>query len=297
MKTFDQVRIRQAEIAQLIVLECLFALKESREVVFQGGTAIRWFFGGLRFSEDLDLVSPLPPEKAASLIDTAGERIRRNLVANFGTGVFSLRPKKSRGGSYRAFLDFVPTAARNKISVKVEFEQLAEAMKPQVGQIIMQSSPAVSYFLQGAGFRSAGAAVIINVETAEEILTDKLRALLERPYTKGRDFFDVWFLTRTLGIRSNSDGLRRKLAMYVAPFTERTPTDFYVGLDRLGTKDRKALEDEIHQELSRFLAADTLDVLTRDGYRDILTAVQETFSRCTGPVTQRRPRADAGKGR
>jgi predicted nucleotidyltransferase component of viral defense system len=54
MKTYDQARTRQAEVAQLIVLQSLFSLRESREVIFQGGTAIRWFHGGMRFSEDLD---------------------------------------------------------------------------------------------------------------------------------------------------------------------------------------------------------------------------------------------------
>ncbi|MBI5605512.1 MAG: nucleotidyl transferase AbiEii/AbiGii toxin family protein [Deltaproteobacteria bacterium] len=280
MKTFDQFRIRQAEIAQLIVLQCLFSLKESREVFFQGGTAIRWFYGGLRFSEDLDLVSPWSSEKAAVMVDSAAEQVRRYMVANFGPGDFSLKPKKSRDGAYRAFFDFAPSEKRQKVSVKVEFEQLAGVMRPNTDKIIMQSAPAVAYFLREAGFGSAGAAVIINVETAEEILTDKMRALMERPYTKGRDFFDVWFLTKTLGVRPDPGGLDRKLSMYAVPFTEKTPAAFYAGLDKLSTGDRKALAGEIHQDLSRFIEAQTLEVLARENFRDLLSAVQEAFRLC-----------------
>ena len=114
MKTFDQLRIRQAEIAQLIVLQGLFSLKESRDVFFQGGTAIRWFYGGLRFSEDLDFVSSWSSEKAAIMVDSAAAQIRRHLVAHFGPGDFFLKQKKSRVGSYRAFLDFSPSGKTAK---------------------------------------------------------------------------------------------------------------------------------------------------------------------------------------
>ena len=147
-------------------------------------------------------------------------------------------------------MDFTPSGMRQKISVKVEFEQLAESMKPKAENIIMQAAPAVAYFLREAGFGSAGATVIINVERAEEILTDKLRALMERPYTKGRDFFDVWFLTKTLGVLPDPEGLAQKLSMYAVPFTEKTPAAFYAEMDKLRSKDRKTLAGEIHQDLS-----------------------------------------------
>jgi predicted nucleotidyltransferase component of viral defense system len=289
MKSFDQLRIRQAEIAQLIVLQGLFSLKESRDVFFQGGTAIRWFYGGLRFSEDLDFVSSWSSEKAAIMVDSAAEQIRRYLVANFGPGDFFLKQKKSRVGSYRAFLDFSPSGKRQKISVKVEFEQLAGKMKPKAEKIIMQAAPAVAYFLREAGFGSAGATVIINVERAEEILTDKLRALMERPYTKGRDFFDVWFLTKTLGVRPDPDGLSQKLSLYAVPFTEKTSAAFYAELDKLNSKDRKTLVGEIQQDLLRFVDARTLEVLAHEDYRELLDAVQKAFRLSLRPKGRKGP--------
>jgi len=267
----------------LIVLQCLFGLRESRDLFFQGGTAIRWFFGGYRFSEDLDLVSPWSSEKAETILEAAIEPIRRHLVANFGSGNFSLRAKKSRAGAYRTFIDFSPEGMRSKISVKVELEQLAEGMRPEANQVIMQSAPAVAYFLREAGFRSAGTPVIVNVEKPEEILTDKMRALMERPYTKGRDFFDVWFLTRTVGVRPDRENLRRKLALYAAPFKEKRPASFYAGLDGLKDRERKALAVEIQQDLTRFLDLKVLGVLARDDYEELLKAVQEVFKQMAAP--------------
>jgi predicted nucleotidyltransferase component of viral defense system len=148
MITYDQTRIKQAEVAQLIVLQSLFSLRESREVTFQGGTAIRWFYGGARFSEDLDFVTSLGREDTAALMGSAAPSIRRHLIANFGAGSFSVKEKKYHASSYRAFIDFLPSTARTKISVKVEFEKLLEGAGPDRRRKIMQTSPAVSYFLR-----------------------------------------------------------------------------------------------------------------------------------------------------
>jgi len=35
---------------------------------FQGGTALRWVYGGSRFSEDLDFVTCLAPDKIQSIL-------------------------------------------------------------------------------------------------------------------------------------------------------------------------------------------------------------------------------------
>ena len=59
MKNNRETYVRKAEIAQLILLHQLYSLSGSRELIFQGGTALRWCYGGSRFSEDLDFVTPL----------------------------------------------------------------------------------------------------------------------------------------------------------------------------------------------------------------------------------------------
>lgn len=277
MIPYDRTRIRQAEVAQLVVLQSLFSVRESREVIFQGGTAIRWFYGGVRFSEDLDFVTTLGREDVVALMQSITPSIRRHLVANFGTGSFSVKEKKYHLSSYRAFIDFLPSAARSKISVKMEFERLLSGTCPDRNAKIMQSSPAVSYFLQEGGYKAPGVPVVINIETAEEILSDKLRALVERPYTKGRDFFDLWFLFETLHAKPNSTLLQRKLDMYEVPFTVRTPVSFYTHLDSIERKAKQVLLREIHQDLARFLGPDAIEALEQNEYRDLLAAVQSAF--------------------
>ena len=68
MKTYREIYIRKAEIAQLIILHQLYAQKESRHLIFQGGTAIRWCYGGSRFSEDLDFVTSLAPPDVQKIL-------------------------------------------------------------------------------------------------------------------------------------------------------------------------------------------------------------------------------------
>ena len=277
MFPIELTRTRQAEIAQLIILQSLFSFRQSKEVIFQGGTAIRWFYGGIRFSEDLDFVTSLAREVVAALVESAGEPIRRQLVANFGTGSFSIKEKKSHPSSYKAFIDFLPSSSRRRISVKVEFEKLVPGMKPESERKILQASPSVSYFLQEGGLKAPGIPSIINIETAGEILSDKLRALLERPYTKGRDFFDVWYLTVALRAVPDAALLKRKLGLYEVSFTVSTPLSFYTHLTGVNGKAREALVREIHQDLSRFLDADTIETLSREGYGDLVVAVQNAF--------------------
>jgi predicted nucleotidyltransferase component of viral defense system len=56
MKNYNEKTIKSSEIFQILILHSLYSLKESKDVYFQGGTAIRWCYNGSRFSEDLDFV-------------------------------------------------------------------------------------------------------------------------------------------------------------------------------------------------------------------------------------------------
>lgn len=277
MKIYDSVRIRQAEAAQLILLQALFNHRESRHFFLQGGAAIRWFYGGLRFSEDLDFASALSGQKAGEILNSLKREFARQLVANFGPGEVTIREKKSSPSSCRAFVDYVPAAARNKISVKMEFESLQEGKEPDSRRIIMQSSSAVSYLLREGSLKVPGFPGVINLETPEEILSDKLRALLERGYTKGRDFFDVWYLTGTMGLKPDPERLGRKLEMYRTPFRIHTPAAFYAELNVLPQRERLRLIKAIRMDLARFIGIDLVEALEQNDFADLIAAVQQTF--------------------
>ncbi|MEK6654966.1 MAG: nucleotidyl transferase AbiEii/AbiGii toxin family protein, partial [Thermodesulfobacteriota bacterium] len=50
---------------------------------FRGGTALRWCYGGSRFSEDLDFVTPLGSDEVRAKLNRALKAVEREMVPHF----------------------------------------------------------------------------------------------------------------------------------------------------------------------------------------------------------------------
>jgi len=275
MKNYRETYIRKAEIAQLILLHQLYQQKDSRHLIFQGGTALRWCYGGSRFSEDLDFVTSLAPEAVTSLLCLVMKGTQNLMIAHFGMGALTLRDKSSRGGTVKCFADFRPEGTREKISVKLEFEGLAPGKTPEAQNIILSSLGSVAYLASSGEFRVPRANTVIVAETTEEILSDKVRALLERRYLKGRDFFDLWYLYAVRKTLVIAEIIERKWKYYRADFVARRSFQYFIE----PSKEEKALMREaIEQDLSRFLPPEVLDVHRKTNYTDFLEAARSLFS-------------------
>jgi predicted nucleotidyltransferase component of viral defense system len=275
MKAYSEKYIKYSEIMQLIILHNLYSLKESRDIFSQGGTAIRWCYNGNRFSEDLDFVTHLKIGSIDALINKMSENIRKGMIAHLGIGEFEIRKRKiSRSTSHISFFQFLPLKERKKVSVKVEFEVLKEDFSPETEKMILSMLPFVRHLISAGEFRIPNPNSIILVETKEEILSDKVRALLEREYLKGRDFYDIWFL-HSLNVRCIPDLVRRKLFMYKAPFTPKRKIDFFLNSS---TKGRKEITEAIKQDLSRFLSPQEMSLFERNGFKDMFDALRTVFT-------------------
>ena len=103
---------------------------------------------------------------------------------------------------------------------------------------------------------------IIPVETPEEILSDKIRALLERRYLKGRDIYDLWWIVTQMGIIPRWSITQEKLSLYEAPFMPARNPDFFLA---------KASEGEIiralDSDLARFIPQNLSALYKKEGYR------------------------------
>jgi hypothetical protein len=64
-------KLQQGALLQLILLHTLYSQRGSDQLIFQGGTALRWIYGGQRASEDLDFVSSMPPSELRKLLNNA----------------------------------------------------------------------------------------------------------------------------------------------------------------------------------------------------------------------------------
>jgi predicted nucleotidyltransferase component of viral defense system len=270
MKDYTDRHIRRSELFQLIILQHLYARPESSRLVFQGGTAIRWCHNGGRFSEDLDFVTHLERSALERLMQASEAAISRESVAHFGPGrvTFAPRGQRDEGIVWRAV--FEPQNVRDRIMVKIECERLRDGVDLVTESRVLGMQSAVSYLIAAGEFRIPRPNSVLVVETLEEILSDKVRALLERPYLKGRDIYDVWHLRERLQVPVVREVVERKFACYAAPFTAKRPAEWFLAAD-------SHLREAIETDLSRFLAPEVMNACRNDGYRPFLEAVKGLF--------------------
>lgn len=194
----DQRKAKQAELLQLLLLDSIYASSGSESLIFQNGTALRWIYGGSRFSEDLDFVTGLPLDGVKSILEKLHIGATRACIAQFGPGVAEQKVKKARKQAHKVFFVFRPDAQRERIAVKLEFETLKQGEAPEFKQYIFRDLPQVSGLIMGGQLILPYTSSIIIAETPAEILSDKIRALYERRYIKGRDIYDIWWLVTQL---------------------------------------------------------------------------------------------------
>jgi len=274
MKTYRETYIRKAEIAQLILLHQVYMQRGSYGLIFQGGTAIRWCYGGSRFSEDLDFVTALSPETVESILKGAFRNAEKVMIPHFGVGSLTVTEKRAHTEAFKYIMDFRPEASREKISIKIEIEGFIKGSSPEYQNRILSTLPTVAYLIAAGDFRVPRPNAAIVVETPAEILSDKVRSLLERRYLKGRDMFDIWYLRTVLNAAVDFEIMERKFRMYQAPFNARRKIGFFSSPSE---ESRAEIRTAIEQDLARFLSPDAFSVHKAEGYAPFLNAVQLLF--------------------
>ena len=228
-----------------------------------------------RFSEDLDFVTPLSADEVRAKLNRALKAVEREMVPHFGPGALTSSDKSTRTDTLKLFVDYRPAASREKISVKLEFEGIRKDTLPETKNHILSALPAVSYLIASGDFRVPRPNAVLVVETLPEILSDKIRALLERRYLKGRDIFDLWYLRTVLNAAADKEMIERKFRMYAWPFQAARNLDFFADPS---TAVREELKTVIREDLARFLPPELLAVHQAEGYASFLAALQSLFA-------------------
>ncbi|MGD2015042.1 MAG: nucleotidyl transferase AbiEii/AbiGii toxin family protein [Desulfobacterales bacterium] len=96
---YNEKKIRKSETLLLILLDNLYAQSGSQHIIFQGGTALRWVYGGMRFSEDLDFVTTLPAEDIDKILTKTLRKMESACIAQFGPGISEQKIKSRRKSS------------------------------------------------------------------------------------------------------------------------------------------------------------------------------------------------------
>jgi predicted nucleotidyltransferase component of viral defense system len=239
------------EWLQRLFLGTYYSFPESSPATFQGGTCLRLLHGGPRHSEDLDFVTMEALETTDALRPRVFEKLKA--LEALADGSLEMTVQKSYSNILRWKLKWAPPGAGEKVFVRVEFARYpahTRELKP----------------LGGVPGMPAGAWIVIPVETRGEILTDKIAAVAGRPYLKGRDFFDLWFL-ESQGVPLDAGLLRRKLQDYGAT------------LERLAERALQVDAELLRRDLTPFLPLSIRRPLEADGYKGVLETSKAVLRR------------------
>jgi predicted nucleotidyltransferase component of viral defense system len=266
---YQEKRAKQSELLQLLLLDNLYAQSGSERIIFQGGTALRWVYGGMRFSEDLDFVTDLTRKGIETVLARAFPQVVKSCFAQFGKGSAEQQIKEARKSAYKILFVFRPETQRERIAVRLEFEMLQKGRAPAYDRFVLMNLPHVAGLMVGGQLLLPYTSSIVLSETVEEILSDKIRALLERKYLKGRDLFDIWWIVTHRRITIPWRIVREKLGMYQSRFTPARRGDYFQTGEAAAAMVR-ALE----ADLTRFIPQQIIAEYRKDGFQAIVGAVE-----------------------
>lgn len=239
------------ELLQVVFLDALYRDKASDAIHFQGGTSIRLLHNGWRYSEDLDFATLIESSsELEGIVEKSYKQAVRMLDLLFGPNSFmlTLKKKPARGKLHTYWLNFTHPAAARLFKVKLEF----------AGFPVHRPRP---FPVTRHDLVFAITPLVMSQDTTE-LLADKITAFAGRPYVKGRDLFDLWYLTKTLQVTVDS------------PLVERKFQDYGLSKPVESLKRNLALmnPERIAQEMDRFLPEPYRSRLAKDGYKSVYEA-------------------------
>jgi predicted nucleotidyltransferase component of viral defense system len=243
-----------AEVLHLAILDGLFRSTESQVATFQGGTSIHLLHGGYRFSEDLDFAGADLTRKAAEhLIVGAQTTIEKIVTQYLGVGRHEWKlpdPGKIKS-VFAVWYVFHPHNERQKSRVKIEFDHFP----------VYQPIPLVVR----SELDLAGRSPLVQGLPPGELLAEKLVAVAGRPFTKGRDLFDLWFFKEVLRTQPDIELIRKKINDYRVSFNRK----------KLLEKLQNYSNDLLVSELGRFLPLRFRRLLEKDSYRIVRASAEK----------------------
>jgi len=216
-------------------------------IVFQGGTALHLFYGNPRFSEDLDFVT-----REKQKFDLTQQT---NKIQTFISNVFPFIQKiniaiqKNDKELQRLILSTISDVPEQNLRIHLELAHVPSYINQPKILDYPPLNPAV------------------RVEDPSEILADKIIALGRRQYLKGRDIWDIYFLTSEKHLSIPWDLVFKKGADYGS--TQKSLKD---SLIKASKKIREEGNSILSNEMSRFLPPTLFDQYS-DMFNDILSKV------------------------
>jgi predicted nucleotidyltransferase component of viral defense system len=193
----------------------------SKNMLFKGGTClIKHYLGYFRFSEDMDFTwkdqSQFEGKTAgkirsdlSTIIDEIGKTFE-SIASKRGLDFRCVKGNKTYvelGGSNKTCtfkVWYYSEVLRKKTFFKVQINFVEEmCTKPEKGELrgLLTDSEEELTALFPEEYREYSKAIPFAMYNVNEILSEKVRALLTREGVKARDFLDIFFISKKMGIR------------------------------------------------------------------------------------------------
>ncbi|MFA6037209.1 MAG: nucleotidyl transferase AbiEii/AbiGii toxin family protein [Legionellales bacterium] len=251
------------EIAQEIALMALSRSGFFKKAAFQGGTCLRILYGLERFSEDLDFILDEPDENFTWDNYVSGMHDEFEL---YGYTLEVINRNKLDKVIRTAFLK-----AESLGGILVIKDKRTNRPKLQIKLEIDTNPPAGSaYELKYLDFPLPYG---IKTQDLSSLFAGKIHALLCRPFTKGRDWYDfVWYVSRKTPINFL---LLNHAVLQKSPW-ENVSVDASWLFEKLAEKINHANWDEARKDVKRFLKPRellTLDLWSKEFFLSRLEKV------------------------
>jgi predicted nucleotidyltransferase component of viral defense system len=175
------------EFFHLAFLQVLQARLDQSRYVLKGGASLRYFFGSLRYSEDIDLDAvEIEPWKLEAKIDEALSSPAIEILLRSGGLVMDQVTKPKQTATTQRWKPMVTVAGRRSpVRTKIEFShrsadprRILEAVPERVVAPYALRPPTMLHY------------------TADAAIEQKVAALAHRSETQARDLFDLELLLR-----------------------------------------------------------------------------------------------------
>ena len=224
----------QEEI-QKTILTYLSRQGTFNDIVFQGGTSLRFFYGNPRFSEDLDFVLRQTKNKIDLIQKTS--KLKKYITNIFPfVEEIDIDIQKNDDFMQRIIVKTISDTPDQKLRIHLELAYVP------------------SYNNQPRILNYPPLNPAVRVEEPSEILADKITALGLRPYLKGRDIWDIYFLTVEKQIKVQWDLVFQKSKDY-----KTKPSELQTNIHVAVKKIRKEGASILSNEMKRFLPKTLLD--------------------------------------
>lgn len=255
------------EFLHLNIIERL--LQESfwvyKDIVFQGGTSLHLAWRSPRFSEDLDfLLSEDREKEIVKILSRTAKKLSADVKTKYG-GDLELKQKGERNGLLTFNFKYSHPEKRGKVFVKTEF------LKTNQENINRYESVAKD---MDSDYLEVSIKPYATVSSLPMLYADKVLAIVQRPYLKPRDYFDLWWIRKSADLPAHTtwkDDFLDKLEVNFSIYKTDGKNFVYDLGNKIQADQSKFLDSQqLSNDLKNWLPRKTFQVLmSNNAFKDI----------------------------